>query len=146
MSYFVTDNTPFANRDALLVKSIRIYQEISELYGELQDKLANQSAKMIQQAILNLANLSLDAKTIDNLISENFKNVRSFPDSTTTLLNQRKNILINLQQSNLQVVNNAKNMRSLLKHEITSMAKGHNAIKGYKQVETRTKNIVRGSF
>ncbi len=146
MSYFVTDNTPFADCDALLVKSIRIYQEIAELYRELQDKLSSQSAKAIQQTILNLTNHSRNAETIDNLISESFKNVLSLPDSTTSLLNQRKNILKNLQQSNHQVVNSVNNIQSLLKHEITSMTTGHKAINGYKQVETGTKNIVRNSF
>lgn len=146
MAQFIKDTTPATSCIALLVKSIRIYQEIGNLYQSMQNELSNTSVNKAQTTVDALNTLLVAARTVDSLISLDLETTTDFSETISKLLDKRDDLLTKLQDANKKVVVRVENVKSLLRHEITGMSTNRNAIKGYKPVQNDRKNIVKNFF
>jgi flagellar hook-associated protein FlgK len=146
MAHFAENETLATSCNALLVKSTLIYQEIGELYQSMQNELSNTTVLKAHATVKTLNILLEDGRTIDNLIAEQLKGLASFAESTEDLLAKRDELLNKLYNDNINIVGRAENVKSLLRHEITTMSTNRNAMKGYKPVDTDRKSIVRNFF
>jgi len=141
MSY-LTDTTQAATSEALLIKSNRIYREIEIIYQQLTGNLVGN----VELATDTLNTLFKNALTIDDLISERLGQNEAVTDSAKKLLRQREELLTSLHQNNRHLAQKAENIKSLLRHEITTLATNQNALRSYKPVDTERKGIVRHAF
>ncbi len=132
--------------DALLVKSIRIYQEIDKHYTLIQNELSNTSVYKACAAMDSLGPLLAESRNIDSLIAEGLRNQAILPASTTDLLAEREAMLANLYHANRRIESRAQNFKSLLQHDIRTLSTTQNAMKGYKPADTGRKNIFRNCY
>jgi hypothetical protein len=143
MAHYTENETLATSCNGLLVKSIRVYQEIDELYQSMQNELSNTSAVKAHATVENLNTMLADGRSIDSLITERLKSLASFPQSTEDLLGKRDELLNSLYKANKSVVVRAENAKSLLRHEITTMSTNRNAMKGYKTAAPDRQSIVK---
>ena len=144
----------FANRDtlhaetcnAMLIKSIKIYEEINTLYQYIQNELSDRSSNKVQQTIETLKSLFTQAHTVDCQIDESINNISPLAGSTKTLLGQREEVLRSLVQANQETKDKIENTKSLLQHDIKSLSTNRKAIQGYKPIATEKRSIVRNTF
>ncbi len=132
--------------DALLEKSIRIYQEIGLLYQSMSNELSNTSISNAHTTIEKVEILLRDAGTLDSFIAEALNTVESPAGSTTDLLATRYRVIADISTANKQIACRAENSKSLLRHEIAATARNRNAIKCYKPVENGRTSIIRNYF
>lgn len=137
---------PIAQSDALLVKSIDIYQDICTLYYNLQGDLSDQSTTKVHQTLETLNSRFQDAQDIDYQIAVCIDIGQDLPVSTTSLLRKREEMLQKLFQANRDTKNRVESVKSLLGHEIATMSTNRTAIKGYKPAEVEKRNMVRNAF
>lgn len=142
----VKNETPAARCDVLLRDANRIYQEIEKLYQEVMGTLSGTSLDKVEKTVHALNVLQNDVHTIDGLIAENLAAAPHLAESTKILLGKRDEILRRLHSTNRTLVHKAENIKSLVRHELITMTKNRNALKGYKPVETERRSIVRNSF
>jgi len=146
MGHFKRDTTPAASCDALLVKATRIYLGIETLYQSMQTDLSATSVLQVMRTVGILNALLQDAQTVDNLIATTLKTESILTEATQTLLNKREDILKRLYQDNQQITNRAESVKSLLRHEISSLSTNRHALQGYKPAGTERKHIIRDSY
>ncbi len=146
MALLYTNETLTTDCNTSLIKAIRLYQEVEYLYQSIQSNLSSSSVLKVMQKMGTLNALLQDAQTIDSAIAESINNIKTMSEATVELLQTRNKILRRLYNSNREMVIKANNVKSLLRHEITSIGTGHTAMKGYKPARTERKNIVRASF
>ncbi len=146
MVHFADNETLVTSCNALLVKSILMYQEIGECYQSMQHEISNTTLVKADAIVDTVDTMLRESKTNDILIAESLKKLAVFPDSTEDLLGKRATLLHNLSNANKCIVDRAENAKFLLRHEITNMSTNRNAMKGYKPVETDRKNIIRNFF
>lgn len=132
--------------DALLVKSVRIYQEVEVLYQSMPKDLSAPAVLKVMRMVGTMNALLQDAQALDKDISEVLKTDSILSESTETLLKKRDEILHRLYRDNQSITRKAENVKSLLHHEITSLSTGHQAIKGYRPVGAERQYIVRNTF
>lgn len=118
--------------DALLVKSCRIYKEIDRIYDFLHKDLTKKSQIQMNACIEELQCLMQEARNIDSLMQENFQQQNVQTDETKELLQTRRDLIALLQWKNRKVKQNAENVKSHLRHEISKFSKNRAALKGYK--------------
>ena len=146
MANFSENQTSTEQCDGLLLRVNQIYREIETLYQNIHHKLRGATLDTVQKAADLLDILEKEARTVDTLLAERLKSTHRLAESTKAHLSERAEILHRLHRSNRQLVAKAENTQALLRHELASMAKNRNALKGYKPVETERKSIVRDFF
>lgn len=145
MSYR-TDKTEAATCDALLMKSNRIYQEIDSIYQRMMVDFSGSALDELQRTTDTLKVLFKNAFTIDSMIADSMAKKPVLADFTITLIGQRDDLLASLYQTNRHLAQKAENVKSLLRHELSSMATNRTALNGYKKIDTERKNVIRQTF
>ncbi len=146
MSHIIKEKNTAARCDALLEQVNGIYLEIETHYQSMQNNISATSSQQILQTVGVLNTLLQEAQSIDYLVAAAFEKASGFSASTSTLLEKRGEILSRLYQGNRNIATRARNVQSLLRHEITSLSKNHKAINGYKPSGTDRKHMIRAAF
>ena len=146
MNHYTEDNEPTTCCDTLLAQANSIYLQIEMHYQSMQNNLSATSSGEIMQTVGFLNALLKEAQEVDYMVADALENVSGFSVSTSTLLEQRGEILSRLYQGNRNIAVRAKNVQSLLRHEITSLSANHTAINGYKPQGAGRNNIICASF
>ncbi len=132
--------------DALLIKALRLYQEVETLYQSMPKDLAAPAVMKAMTTVETINALLRDGQIMDNHIAEILKTQPGRSASTKALLDERNEILERIHSNNQEIAKRAENVKSLLRHEITSLSTSHHAIKGYKPAGVERQYIVRDSF
>lgn len=132
--------------EALLEQVIRLYLEIEMHYQTMQNDLSANSTLQAMQTVGNINTLLHEAQAIDSLVADALNNAPGLSASLSTLLEKRGELLNKIYQRNSNITLRAKNVQSLLRHEITSLSTSHKAISGYRAPGTDRKNIICAAF
>lgn len=132
MSNGSEERQPVERCNALLEQANEIYLEIERYYQAMQHDLSATSIAQVMHKVGILNELLQKAQAVDKMVAGVLEQSAGFSASTRSLLEQRGEILSRIYQGNRNIVARAKNVQSLLRHEISSLATNHKAISGYK--------------
>lgn len=131
---------------ALLSRSLRLYQEVETLYQSMPKDLSAPAVPKVMRLVGTMDALLQEAQTLDTYIAEDLKTQSTISKDTEALLEERDKTLERIYQNNQIIAKSAENVKSLLRHEISSLSTSHHAIKGYKPAGEERQYIVRESF
>jgi len=146
MSHILKEKAPPAHYDTLLEQANGIYLEIVMHYQTMQNDLSATSSRQTMQTVDTLNTLLHKARAADSLIADALYNGSGLSASTSALMEKRAAILNRLYQANRNIAARAKNVQSLLRHEISSLSTNHKAITGYKPSGSDRTHIIRAAF
>ncbi len=128
--------------NGLLEQANEIYLEIEKYYQAMQHDLSATSIPQIMQKIGVLNTMLQEAQAIDKRVADALEKTSGVSGSTRILLEKRGEILSRIYQGNRNIVARARNVQSLLRHEISSLASNKKAITGYKAPDTDRKQML----
>lgn len=132
--------------DSLLEQANWMYLEIEKYYQAMQNDLSATSIPQVMQKVGVLNTLLQKAQAADNMVAEAFEQSAGLAASTRILLEKRGEILSRLYQGNRNIAARARNVQSLLRHEISSLSTNHKAINSYKPPNTDRKQMLTASY
>ena len=142
MTHAAEKKQPVERCDGLLKQANEIYLEIEKYYQAMQHDLSATSAPQLMQKVVVLNTLLQKAQSIDQMVAVDLEKIDIFSETTTTLLEKRGEVLSRIYQGNRNIVARAKNVQSLLRHEISSLATNQKAITGYKSTDNSRKQML----
>lgn len=142
MTHAAEEQKSIERCDGLLEQANEIYLEIEKYYLEMQHDLSATSIPQVMQKVGVLNTMLLEAQAIDKRVAFALEKTTGISGSTRILLEKRGEILSRIYQGNRNIVARARNVQSLLRHEISSLATNQKAITGYKTPDTNRKQML----
>lgn len=139
-----TTEYPVAGCEALLVKSIRIYQEVARCYASLQTAPEQVGDGNIQ-ALARLDLLFGEAHIVEALLREQLPTAAELSPGCLQLIEERSALLAAALVANRSLTARATGVRALLRHELASSTRNRTALKGYRPADPGRPGMLSGS-
>ncbi len=142
MTSAAEEHEPVEPCNILLKQANEIYLEIEKYYQAMQHDLSATSIPQVMQKVGVLNTLLQNAQGLDKMVADAMEKTDGISVSTRSLLEKRGEILSRIYQGNRNIAARARNVQSLLRHEISSLATNQKAITGYKAPDTDRKQML----
>jgi hypothetical protein len=134
-----------ADRELLLMEAVSAYREIEALYRLMLSSFSAPASHLSLEKTAKLDELMRKAGSLDTRIAETLHSSERISGTAAQLLQERKKTLDTILQHNRALADKAANIKALLGHEISSMSKNRNAIRGYKSPGPQKRQMIKGS-
>jgi hypothetical protein len=139
-----TLESPVDGCEALLVKSITIYQEVAKCYASLQTA-AEQLGAANDQALARLDLLFAEAHIVEALLREQLPAAAELPPGCLELIEERSALLAAALVANRSLSSRASGIHALLRHELASSTRNRTALRGYRLADPGRPGMLSGS-
>ena len=121
--------------DALLLCSVRSYEDILTLFAAINSELGDNSPATLESRGEELLHLQEKAALADHALVATMQAMHP-AGSDHPLMARRQDIMLQILSHNRSLISTINTIKSLLAHEIKEMQGGRVALNGYRQTAT----------
>ena len=130
----------------LICHSLEQYGAIHNLLLSMDADIGTASSERLIAMNNQLSELHLECQIVDQQIKDITTQTVLLDKDVEELFNKRTSLIHAISLLNQQIAIKAKNVKSLLGHEISTLKAGHSALSGYRQQQDYQGKIVNSSF
>ena len=127
---------------AHLLNAINRYSRIREFLEGIEDEIGTASDGLLRKMNEDLADLQSQATEYDQMINSTTGNQQVWPSHIQLLFDQRQQLLQDILKINARITTKAKDIQSLIFHDLQRLGKSQAALSGYRQYQDRQGRIV----